>query len=149
MRKAEVDIPALEGVSGLSGKWTFLYLTGKQRSTPFPPISKSRLTTLIQQELAARRNNGLAINKPFKFIQAQHMIFAYPSTCTTNRQEFYHGLAVDKIYVTSQQGKERAEQTLASRAEAMKKAKSKVPLVYRVETVDTIDKGALPLMDGK
>lgn len=50
--------------------------------------------------------------------------------------------------MTSPQGKKRADQTMLSRAEAMKKALCKQPLCYRVETIDTIGGGKMPLMDG-
>lgn len=106
------------------------------------------MTTLIARELAIRHALGFSLESPVIFRKAQHIIIAFPSNCVTGRQEFYHGLAVDKIYVTSPQGKQRAHQTLLSRAEAMKKAMCKQSLGYKVETIDTIGGAKMPLMDG-
>lgn len=114
----------------------------------FPHLEEHVTTVLIARELATRHALGFPINLPVMFRKSEHIIVALPSSRVATRQEFYHGLALDKIYVTTPQGKQRAKETMQSRAEAMKRANSRDALVYTVETVDTIRGGRLPLMDG-
>lgn len=106
------------------------------------------MAILIAREVATRQTLGFPMDSPVKFRKGQYFVVAFPSSSVASRQEYYHGLAVDRIYVSNARGKQRADDTMKSRAEAMRRAKSKNPLVYRVETIDNMRGRKLPLMDG-
>lgn len=146
-QKVEIDIPTIKEMPGLGGRWTFIYMIGKQWQQ-FPDMPEQVMAILIAREFATRQALGFPMDLPVKFLKGQHFIIAFPSNSVASRQVYYHGLAVDRIYVSNARGKQRADDTMRSRAEAMRKAKSKNPLVYRVETVDIMRGGKLPLMDG-
>lgn len=145
--KVEVDIPTIKEMPGLGGKWTFFYMTGKQWQQ-YPDVPEQVMAILIAREFTTRQALGFPMNSPVRFRKGEHFVVAFPSSSVSSRQEYYHGLAVDRIYVSHERGKQRADETTKSRADAMRKAKSIDPLVYRVETIDIIRGGKLPLMDG-
>jgi hypothetical protein len=147
LQKAEVDIPIFNGESSLAGKWTFIYAKGSQWS-PYPSVGPENMAALIERELATRRMHNFSLNSPLIFRQTQHFILAFPSNSITGRQEFYHGLTIEKIDVSNVLEKARVDSCLRSRVEAMKMAMSKEPLVYGVENVETMRGGRMPLMDG-
>lgn len=106
------------------------------------------MAILIAREFATRQALGFPMDLPVKFRKGHHFVVAFPSSSVVSRQEYYHGLTVDRIYVSNARGKQRADDTMKTRAEAVRRAKGKNPLVYRVKTIDNMRGGKLPLMDG-